>query len=119
GARAIGAGVVPLGVSLDVGVGGRELEGEVYRDLDAVVVGSADEAVEVVDVAELRVDRVVPALGAADRPRAADVAGLGDGGIVPPLAERAPDRVDGRGVEDVEPHAGDVGEAGLDVAGGA
>src|SRR5581483_10911470 len=48
------------------------------------------------------VDRRVAALLAADRPRAADVAGLGRLGVVPALAVRLPDRVDRGEVDDVE-----------------
>ncbi|MCF0089077.1 hypothetical protein B0E37_04165 [Streptomyces sp. MH192] len=52
-------------------------------------------------------DRVVPALGRADRPGAADV-GLARGErVVGPLAEGRPDGVDGRQVDDVETHLRD------------
>ncbi len=54
--------------------------------------------------AELGVHGVVAALGAADRPRAAGVAGLGGQRVVAALAVRAPDRMDRRQVHDVEAH---------------
>ena len=62
--------------------------------------------------AELRVDGVVPALGAADRPRGADLVGPDVGGVaagelrrVRTLAVHPADRVDRRQVDDVEAHA--------------
>ncbi len=54
-----------------------------------------------------RVDRVVAALGRADRPRRADVVRLGDQRVVAALAVDLADRVDRRQVDDVEAHRGD------------
>jgi hypothetical protein len=48
---------------------GRRLQGEVERDLEAERVGAADERVEVLERAEVGVDRVVAAVPRADRPR--------------------------------------------------
>jgi hypothetical protein len=45
------------------------LECEVHRHLEADLVGSGDERVEVIDRAEVGMDRVVTAVLAADRPR--------------------------------------------------
>ena len=52
--------------------------------------------------------RGVPALGAADRPRAARVARLGRQRVVPALAVRDADRVDRRQVDDVEAELGEL-----------
>src|SRR5438034_8945326 len=65
---------------------------------------SLDEPVEVVEGAELWVDGRVTALRAPDRPGAARVGGLHRERVVLSLAVRAPDRVDGRQVDDVEAH---------------
>ena len=73
--RAVGAVVEPLGMLAHPRVIGRALDREVERDLHAELRGAAHEAVEVVERAELGVDGVVAALGAADRPRAARIAG--------------------------------------------
>ena len=50
----------------------------------------------------------MPPLLGSDGPGAARVVGLADGGVVLSLAVGAPDRVDGRQVEDVEAQGGDV-----------
>ena len=65
------------------------------------------ERVEVGERAQLRVDRVVPALGRADGPRRADVLGHRDHAVVRALAVDRPDRVNRRQVDHVEAHAGD------------
>ena len=67
---------------------GRALDREVERDLDPRAPRGGDHRVEVVPRAELRVDRVVAALGRADRPRRTDVARLGACGVVAALAVR-------------------------------
>ena len=51
---------------------GRGLIGEVERDLEAVPLRRGDEAIEVCDGAERRLDARVAAGFRADRPRAAD-----------------------------------------------
>jgi len=56
-------------------------------------------------------DGGVAALGRADGPRAAGVAGLGDQRVVPALAVGRADRVDGRQVDHVEAHVGRGGQA--------
>jgi hypothetical protein len=66
-----------------------------------------DERAEVRQRAELRVDRVVPALLGADRPRRADVLRAGLDGVVAALAVDPADRVDRREIDDVEVHRGD------------
>ena len=88
---------------------GRGLQREVERELHPVRAQRLDEAGEIVLVPERRVDRVVAALGGADRPGAAHVARGGPFGVVPPLAVRDADRVDRREVEDVEAVLGERG----------
>ena len=53
-------------------------------------------------------DRVVPAVCRADRPRAAGIGRARGRRVVRPLAELVPDRVDRRQVDDVEPHRRDT-----------
>ena len=65
---------------------------------------ASDEAIEVVERAEPRLDRRVAALRRADRPRAARIVGRRRQRIVASLAEAAADRMDRRQVEDVEAH---------------
>ena len=72
--RPVGAAVEPLGMLLQPRVVGRALDREVERDLDPELLRVGDEGAELLRGAERRVDRVVPALLGADRPRAADVA---------------------------------------------
>ena len=87
---AVGPVPEPLGMLADVGMVGRALEGDVQRDLEAELARARDQAVEVVERAELGMDRLVPALGRADGPGAAGVAGSGGQRVVRPLAERRP-----------------------------
>src|SRR3546814_4284836 len=63
---AVGAPVEPLRVLLDPGMVGRALDGEVEGDLQPVLGGRVRQAGEVVEVAELRMDRVVAAFLRAD-----------------------------------------------------
>ena len=84
-----------------------------------VLARRGDQAAEVVERAELRQDRGVAAFVGADRPRAADVVGLGDERVVAALALDPADRVDRREVQDVEAEPGDVRQARLDVLEGA
>ena len=71
--RAVGAAVKPLGVLGQPRVVGRALDREVERDVDAVAGRGSGQRAQVVDRAELGVDRVVAAGGVADRPRRAGV----------------------------------------------
>ncbi len=103
----VGPGGEPLRVLLHPRVVGRGLEGEVERDLDAELVRPRHEVVEVLEGAELGVDRVVAALVGADRPRRPGVALLGHEGVVGALAVDLADRVDRREVQHVEAHRGD------------
>ena len=71
---------------------------------------AATNVAEVGQRAQLGVDRVVAALGRADRPRRADVGRLGGQRVVPALAVDPADRVDRRQVDHVEAHRGDAGQ---------
>src|SRR3989475_211069 len=102
--RAVGTVEEPLRVLGDPRVVGRALDCEVERHLEAEAARALDEPVEVVEGAELRVDRRVAALRAADRPGASRVAGPRSERVVLALAVRTPDRVDGRQIDDVEAH---------------
>ena len=68
---------------------------------------AADERVEVLERAQVRVDRVVPAVGGADRPRRARIALARRQRVVPALAERGADGMHRRQVHHVEAHGGD------------
>src|SRR6185436_6977795 len=74
---------------------------------------------KVLESPQIGMDRLVPPLLRADRPRAADVAGLRAHGIVRALARRHADGMDGREVEDVEAHLRDLWQALDHVAEGA
>ena len=94
----------PLGVLLHPRVVGGALQGDVHRHLEAELLRPGDEGVEVLDRAEIGVDRVVAARGRADRVRGAGVARLRLQGVVAPLAEGGADGVDRGQVGDVEAH---------------
>jgi hypothetical protein len=112
---AVGTPAEPFRVLADPGVVGRALEGDVERDLQAMFTRALQQALEVGQGAELVEDGVVSALGRTHRPRAADVVGTRVERVVAALAPHAPDRVDGREVDDVEAHALHVGQPGLAV----
>ena len=65
---------------------------------------------EVVERAEIGMDRGVPALGPADRPRASGITGPRLQRIVRPFAVSPADRVNGRQIDDVEPEFLDLRE---------
>ncbi len=108
GDRAVGQHGEPLGVILRPRVVRRALQREIEGDLETLVAGCGDEFVEVVEAAELRVDRVVAALVAADGPRRSDVLRHRRHAVVAALAVHLADRVDGRQVDDVEAHLRDA-----------
>src|SRR5256885_4424316 len=93
---------------------GRALERDVERNVDALVLRGLDEVAEVVERAQVGIDRLVPALLRPDRPWAPGLAGFG-GTVVGALAVSLADGVDGWQIEHVEPHACDVREEALDV----
>ena len=108
--RAVGAAVEPLGVLGEPRVVGRALDGEVERDVDAVLARGRDQRVEVLDRAEVGVERVVAAaLVVADRPRASrGRPGRRSSALLRPLRFVLADRVDRRQVEDVEAELGEL-----------
>src|SRR5205823_6465980 len=91
--RAVRALMKPIRVLLDPRVIGRALEREVEGDLHLSRARRRDQAVEVLEGAELRLDRVVAALLVADRPRTARVIRLGRECVVLALAEAVPHRM--------------------------
>src|SRR6202166_4854133 len=105
----------PQRMSLYVGVVRRALEGEVECDLDAELTRFRQETAKLLERAHLPQDVLVPALCRTDRPRTADILGCCGQGVVDALAVDAPDRVDGRKVQHVEAHVGQVRQPGLDV----
>ena len=78
-------------------------------DLDAEVTRSSRQMAKLFERAQLRQNILVSALGSADCPGAADILGSGGQGIVGTLAVDASDRMDGRKVQHIESHAGQVG----------
>src|SRR5258708_33325998 len=74
---AVRAMLEPLGVLTRVRVIGRALERYVECHFHSVLTRSLEQAVEVIECAEARIDGLVPALFGADRPRAAGLAGAG------------------------------------------
>ena len=94
----------------------RALIREVERDLEPVAARRRDEMIEVVERAERRVDRHVAAGLAADRPWAAHIVGCGVSVLLRALAMRVADWMDGRQVQDVEPHRGDPGQRRFGLA---
>src|SRR5581483_7055138 len=100
--RAVGAPVEPFGMLLEPRVVGRALDREVERDLEPELLRVRAEPLELLHRPELGIDRLVPALLAADRPRAARVVRARLERVVPALAVRVADRMNGREVHDVE-----------------
>src|SRR5439155_17541781 len=94
----------------------RALDREVECDLDPDFPRPRDEAVEVLERPELRVDSLVPALVAADRPRAAGIYRSRGERVVAALPVRRPDRMDRREVDDVESELRELREHPLDTA---
>ena len=108
--RPVGAAVEPRRVLLQPGMVRGALDREVERDLEPRRSGGRDHRVEVLVAAEIRMERVVPADGGADRPGTAGIALLRALRVVPPLAERLPDGVHGREVDDVDTNRRELGQ---------
>src|SRR5439155_3508320 len=100
--RPIGSPMKPFRMLLQPRVIGGALDREVERDLEPDLPRASDEAAEVLDRPEVRMDSRVAALLAADRPRAAGVVRRGGERVVPALPVRMPERADRRAVDDVE-----------------
>ncbi len=101
---------------LEPGVVGRALDREVYRQLQPVLGRGLAQVPEILQRAQLGVQRVVAAFLGADRVGAARVAGRGAERVVAALAVRVPDRVDRREIEGVEAHGRDARQVALHVA---
>ena len=110
--------VEPFRMLPDPRMVGRALDGEVDGDLQPVVARSRDQPGEILEIAELRMDGVVAALGRTDGIGAAGIGGAGRQGVVATLAVGGADGVDRREIEDVEAHFLDVGQAVDDVVEG-
>ena len=106
--RAVGPPLEPFRMLLEPGMVGRALHGEVERDLHVRAAAGLDQAAEIVERAELRMDRVVAALPAADRVEAAGIVRAGLERIVLALAVGLADRMDRRQIEHVEAERGDL-----------
>ncbi len=74
---AVGPFLEPFGMLFEPRMVGRALDGEIERHLHAVLLAGFDEAVEIVEGAELGMDGVVAAFGAADGVGAAGIVGPG------------------------------------------
>ena len=98
------------GCSLDPGMVGRGVQRDVDRDLQPVLARRRHQRVEILQRAELGVDRVHAALGRADGVGRADIVGLGLQRVVLALAVGPADRVDRREVEHVEAQVLHVGQ---------
>ena len=90
GDGAVGPRGEPLGVVLGPGVVGRRLQRQVEGHLEAELAGARHERVEVVEAAEVGVDRVVPAVLGPDRPGRAGVVGPGVRVLFGPLRLTSP-----------------------------
>ena len=111
---AVGPVLEPFGVLAHVRVVGRALERDVERHVDALAGGRRDQAAEVGQGSEGGIHRLVAALLRADGPRAPGLA-RPRGLVVGALAMGVADGMDGRQVQDVEAHAGDLRQQTLDV----
>src|SRR6185312_15589548 len=96
---------------LDPGMVRRSLHREIEGDLDAERLAGGDEAPEILERAESRLDRAMSAMARADGVEAAGLAGLGPDGIIVALAVDLADRMDRRQIHRVEAHRLDVGQA--------
>ncbi len=100
--RSIGAPAEPLGVFGHVGMIRCALECDVERELDAVLCRGCNQVTEILECAELRVDRLMPTLLRADGPGAARIIRIRSRGVVASLAEAAADGMNGRQIEHIE-----------------
>lgn len=80
------------------------LDGKVESDFQPMIRRRNDQPAKVFAGAQLGVNRLVPALGAANGIRTARIVGSGGQGIVRAFAVTAPDRVNRREVQHIEAH---------------
>ena len=90
---------------------GRALHREVQGHLHPMVGAGGDEAAEIGERAELRMDGVVAAVRRADGVEAAGIAGVGGEGVVAALAVGAADRMDRGEIDHIEAERCDLGQA--------
>src|SRR2546421_11724070 len=96
------------------GMIGRGLDREVQTDVDSELGRLGGEGLELVDRAQVRVDRVVAARLVADRPRRTGILWPGHERVVAALAVGVADGVNRGQVEDVEAERGQVRQPLLD-----
>ena len=84
----------------------RVVDGHLY----AVVLGSLDEVVEILETAKARIEGQVAALFRADGPGAPGVTRASKQRVVLPLAETVADGVDRWDVQDIEAQVGQAGD---------
>src|SRR5580658_5232194 len=94
----------------DVGMVRRGLEGNVESEGDIEIPDLCDQAAEVFDGAEVRVDGLVAPVCGADGPWTSNLPGLRLWIVVAALAEVHPDGMDGWEIDDVKAHIRDVGQ---------
>ncbi|MCY1424218.1 hypothetical protein D9M71_399550 [compost metagenome] len=95
------------------------LDGKIQGDFQAMVGSGGHQAAKILAAAQLRMDRLMAALVAADGIRATGVIGAGLQRIVRPLAKVAADGMDGREIQHIETHVADHRQAIVHVVEGA
>src|SRR5215471_12128293 len=108
---AVRAPAKPLRMLLHVGMIGGALEGEVERDLDAILLGFGDQYPKVRQGPELRMYGRMSAGRRPNGPGAPWIVGSSHGGIVLPFAVHLPNGMNRRQVEYVKAHVRDIGQA--------
>ena len=117
---AVGADDEPFGMLGDPGMVGRALEGDVERDLHAMAWAAATRWSKSAKVPSSGMDGCVAAFAASRWPRGCrDRLASAVTVLLRPFAEGGADGVDGRQVEHVEAHGGDLGQERFDVGEGA
>ena len=111
----VGASPEPLRMLLDVGMVGRALQRDIERDVDAELPCCGHEPPEIVQRPQRRMDRLVPALFGADRPRAARIVGGRHERVIAALALDASDWMDRRKIQNVEAQRRDARQQGFAV----
>ena len=109
----------PIGALRHVRMVRRTLESDVQGDGQTPPVRLFHQTVEVVNRAQLRVNRLVAARGRTYSPRTADIGRFRSQRVVLPLAVRGANRMDWRQVENIEAHPGDAVQMPDDVVEGA
>ena len=95
---------------------GRGLDREIHGQLQSVLPGHVPEVQEIVERTQLGSDRLVSAGLIADRIRTAGIVRTSHERVVWALALGVADGMNGRHVQHVEAHAGDVRDARLGLA---